>query len=151
MVVRRQQSCNYTAETLLEFEPNEYRQMAGLVCLHDIGNFLYLRVSRDGAQKVLGIMACDNSAYSYPVDDVILPEHQAIRLRIEVKTRELQFYYAVGNEESKPIGPVFDTIALTDDHSTLTGYTGAFVGLCCQDLSGQKTPADFDYFEYQET
>jgi len=41
-------------------------------------------------------------------------------------------------------------VALTDDHSALTGYTGAFVGLCCQDLTGQRTPADFDYFDYSE-
>ncbi|HOP11704.1 MAG TPA: glycoside hydrolase family 43 protein [Oscillospiraceae bacterium] len=150
LIVRRQQSWNYTAETLLEFEPNEYRQMAGLVCLHDTGNFLYLRVSRDDGKKMLGIMANDNNAYSYPIDDIPLPEHKAIRLRVEVKTRDLQFYYSVANEEFKSIGPVFDTVALTDDHSALTGYTGAFVGLCCQDLTGQKTPADFDYFDYSE-
>ena len=151
LLVRRQQSWNYTAETLLEFEPLNFRQMAGLVCLHDTGNFLYLRVSRDGGKKTLGIMVCDNNAYSYPVDDIILPENQPIRLRVEVKTRELQFYRSVGTDAFRPIGPVFDTVALTDDHSTLTGYTGAFVGVCCQDLSGQRIPADFDYFIYSES
>jgi xylan 1,4-beta-xylosidase len=29
-------------------------------------------------------------------------------------------------------------------------FTGAFVGMCCQDLSGQDCPADFNYFEYVE-
>jgi len=29
-------------------------------------------------------------------------------------------------------------------------FTGAFVGMCCQDLSGHRLPADFDYFEYSE-
>jgi len=29
-------------------------------------------------------------------------------------------------------------------------FTGAFVGMCCQDLSGQNCPADFDYFQYTE-
>ena len=28
-------------------------------------------------------------------------------------------------------------------------FTGAFVGVACQDLAGTCTPADFDFFEYQ--
>lgn len=151
LVVRRQQSWNYTAETMLEFEPDDFRQMAGLVCLHDTGNFIYLRVSHDNGRKALGIMVCDNNANGYPVDDVAIPEHTPIRLRVEVKTRELRFFYSCGTDPFHPIGPAFDTVALTDDHSALTGYTGAFVGLCCQDLTGTRTPADFDYFEYSET
>ena len=30
-------------------------------------------------------------------------------------------------------------------------FTGAFVGICCQDISGANLPADFDYFHYRET
>jgi xylan 1,4-beta-xylosidase len=29
-------------------------------------------------------------------------------------------------------------------------FTGAFVGMACQDASGQGRHADFDYFEYKE-
>ncbi|MDH3903470.1 MAG: hypothetical protein OES90_09640, partial [Xanthomonadales bacterium] len=29
--------------------------------------------------------------------------------------------------------------------------TGAFVGMCCQDVSGTDLAADFDYFHYKET
>jgi xylan 1,4-beta-xylosidase len=29
-------------------------------------------------------------------------------------------------------------------------FTGAFVGMCCQDLAGTRRPADFDYFVYRE-
>jgi len=29
-------------------------------------------------------------------------------------------------------------------------FTGAFSGLCCQDLSGERLHADFDYFEYRD-
>ena len=29
-------------------------------------------------------------------------------------------------------------------------FTGAFVGIACQDMSGTAHPADFDYFEYRE-
>jgi xylan 1,4-beta-xylosidase len=29
-------------------------------------------------------------------------------------------------------------------------FTGAFVGVACQDMSGTARPADFDCFEYRE-
>jgi xylan 1,4-beta-xylosidase len=29
-------------------------------------------------------------------------------------------------------------------------FTGAFVGMCCQDMTGIRRSADFDYFEYRE-
>ena len=29
-------------------------------------------------------------------------------------------------------------------------FTGAFVGMACQDMAGTGMPSDFDYFEYQE-
>ena len=44
------------------------------------------------------------------------------------------------------------TIELSDE-ATAPGapnFTGAFVGVACQDLSGAAQPADFDYFEYRE-
>jgi xylan 1,4-beta-xylosidase len=47
---------------------------------------------------------------------------------------------------------VFDASALSDE-ATAPGapnFTGAFVGMACQDLAGTAMPADFDYFEYRE-
>ena len=32
----------------------------------------------------------------------------------------------------------------------LPNFTGAFVGMACQDLAGTARPADFDWFEYRE-
>ena len=32
----------------------------------------------------------------------------------------------------------------------LTRSTGAFVGVACQDMSGARCSADFDWFEYVE-
>ncbi|MCP6396138.1 glycoside hydrolase 43 family protein, partial [Klebsiella pneumoniae] len=46
----------------------------------------------------------------------------------------------------------FESAKLSDDYIQGGGFfTGAFVGMQCQDLSGQQQPADFDYFIYKET
>ena len=29
-------------------------------------------------------------------------------------------------------------------------FTGAFVGMCCQDIAGTRQPADFHWFDYRE-
>ena len=46
----------------------------------------------------------------------------------------------------------FDASILSDEASApgLANFTGAFVGMCCQDLAGTCQPADFDYFDYRE-
>jgi xylan 1,4-beta-xylosidase len=31
---------------------------------------------------------------------------------------------------------------------TALNFTGAWVGMACQDLAGMANPADFDFFEY---
>ncbi|MDP6629892.1 MAG: hypothetical protein QGH29_02795 [Kiritimatiellia bacterium] len=30
-----------------------------------------------------------------------------------------------------------------------SGFTGTFWGICCQDMTGDNTWADFDYFDYR--
>jgi xylan 1,4-beta-xylosidase len=54
-------------------------------------------------------------------------------------------------DEWRLIGKVYDASTLSDD--AIKGswaFTGAFVGIACQDLSGMNKYADFDYFSYVE-
>ena len=46
----------------------------------------------------------------------------------------------------------FDASILADEASApgLPNFTGAFVGMACQDLAGTAMPADFDWFDYRE-
>ena len=47
----------------------------------------------------------------------------------------------------------FDASILSDEATApgLPNFTGAFVGVCCQDLAGTRMPADFDYFGSRPT
>lgn len=50
-----------------------------------------------------------------------------------------------------PIGETTELLPvsiLSDEYATISGeqgFTGTFIGLCCQDLSGSRKPADFRY------
>ena len=45
------------------------------------------------------------------------------------------------------LGFNLDASILSDDHGDRWGFTGTFVGLACQDLMGQQSPAEFDSVE----
>jgi len=68
---------------------------------------------------------------------------------------ELQFFYREEKGDWQKAGPVLDGSILSDDYIMeqcgryRPAFTGAMVGICCQDLTGSRKPADFDWFEYK--
>lgn len=150
LVVRRIQSFKFQAATCLEFEPKTFQQMAGLVLLYDTQNYFYLRVSFDEKLGIhLGILTCDNNTYDEPAKEIPLKQSRCC-LRADLDNGSLQFSYSLDEKTWNKIGPVFDASRLADEYCQLGRFTGSFVGICCQDISGSKINADFDYFEYKE-
>jgi beta-xylosidase len=43
---------------------------------------------------------------------------------------------------------MLDAADLSDEGVPGGGFTGTFFGMCCQDLNGRRTPADFRLFGY---
>ena len=153
LVARRQEAFVYRAETCIAFEPEDYTQMAGLICLYDTMNYYYLCVTWDEQLgKVLKIMTAQNTKCSEPVGSgIALPNLPYCYLRVQVFRTILQFSYSTDGKEWNLFGPQMDASTLSDEYCQKGCFTGAFVGLCCQDLSGCGRPADFDYFDYQES
>lgn len=151
LLARRVQSTRCEASTCLEFSPDHFKQMAGLVAYYDTQNHFYLYVSKDTERgRYLGIVSCVAGIYSeYPDHDVILPEAGSLFLKLVFDGAKLTFCYSQDGDSWNEMGLSHDSTVLSDDFNTL-GFTGAFVGICAQDLSGQKHPADFDFFEYRE-
>lgn len=152
LIARRQQAFCYTASTCLEFEPENFQQMAGLICFYNTNNFYYLRVSRDEiAGKCLNIIVNNRNSFSEPLDrEISIEGWRQCYLRVVVNYERLQYHYSDNELDWKPIGPVLDASMLSDENCIGSGFTGAFVGLCCQDSSGRRKYADFDFFEYEE-
>ncbi len=155
LVARRQQAFCYTAETTLEFEPEHYQQSAGLVCYYSGVKFHYLYVSHDEALgKHIRVMSAlpdapQADAFSAPI---AIPSGKRIRLRAEVDFERLYFSYRVEGESWRRLPQTFDASILSDE-ATAPGnpnFTGAFVGVACQDTAGTAHAADFDYFDYRE-
>jgi xylan 1,4-beta-xylosidase len=153
LVARRLQAFHVVAETRLEFAPATFNQMAGLICWYDTKTHYYLRVTRrETLGRVLGIILADDGVYD-EVDEsqVVIDDWKACFLRAEIDRGKLQFSASPDGADWRAVGPVLDASKLSDDYgANVLHFTGAFIGLCAQDLDGTHAQADFDYFELKE-
>ncbi|SPN99072.1 probable beta-xylosidase [Cephalotrichum gorgonifer] len=158
LVARRQTHFSYDAETVVDFSPIDERQFAGLTAYYSRFNFFYLTVTAhsDGQRELL-IMASEasypESKLRFPFPEAVqIPNEGKVRLALEIRSEELQFYYAMEGEELKKIGPVFDASIISDEcggHQAHGSFTGAFVGVACSDLNGTALEAKFDHLVYR--
>jgi xylan 1,4-beta-xylosidase len=154
LVARRQQAHCFTASTLVDFEPEHFQQMAGLVCYYNSAKFHYLYVSRDEAGKHLCVMSAlpDQVTADAFTPRIPIASSSPIELRVDVDYERLRFAYRVRGGAWEWLPQQFDASILSDEASApgMPNFTGAFVGMACQDLAGTGMPADFDWFEYRE-
>jgi xylan 1,4-beta-xylosidase len=81
-----------------------------------------------------------------------IAQGRRVHLGVEVDYERLHFGYRVEGGDWHWLPQQFDASILSDEATApgLPNFTGAFVGMACQDLAGTALPADFDYFEYHE-
>jgi xylan 1,4-beta-xylosidase len=95
LVARRQQAHCYSAVTRMEFEPQHFQQMAGLVCYYNSAKFHYLaRVARRRRYASARDVGAARSGERRRVhradpDSGVSP----IELRVEVDYERLRFAY----------------------------------------------------------
>ncbi len=151
LVARRQEDFSFRGETKMEFAPVSFQQMAGLIYRYNEKNQYYLRLSYDQRResRVLGIIVLDNGEFTLsPGEEEIETSKEALFLAAEVRYKELKFFYREDAQAGwKQIGDVFDASILSDEYADL-GFTGAFIGLACQDMVYRSAYADFEYFSY---
>jgi xylan 1,4-beta-xylosidase len=153
LVARRQQHFRYTATTRMAFDPAHFQQAAGLICYYNGTKYHYLFVTRDGDARQLHVMSSspDEGGSSLIPVTPALPQG-AIDLRVDVDLDQLRFAWRLeGDPDWQRVPDVFDASILSDEASFpgLPNFTGAFVGMACQDLAGTATPADFAWFRYE--
>ncbi len=156
LVARRQQAHCFSARTVIEFEPEHFQQLAGLVCYYGGSKFHYLHLTHDDATgKHLRVMSsfADQVQTDAFTPKIAIPSGKPVELRAEVDCERLYFAYrSAGDSEWQWLPQQFDQSALSDE-ATAPGspnFTGAFVGMACQDMAGTARPADFDWFDYEE-
>lgn len=152
LVARRQQSFHVEASTCVEFNPENFQQMAGLVAFYNTDSFYYLFLSHaEHSRRCLGLMKCEKGNITYPVEKEY-PTHDwdKVCLKLIIDHERIRFFYSKDGKDWTAVGWEQDASILTDEHAVPCGFTGNFVGMACQDISGTRMHADFDWFEYRE-
>jgi len=155
MVARRVTAFRCSLETVVEFEPRNYRQLAGLTAYYNSRNWYYLHITADDdGRPVLDLLACDNGRVSVvPGVRRPLTGGLGVGLRAQFDGPSLTFAWA-GRPGAGPwqdVGPALDATTLSDEYAANVvagepeawGFTGAFLGLWVQDLGAEHGYADF--------
>ncbi len=168
LVARRQEHLSCAVETCVDFTPDSFQQSAGLVSYYNGHKFHYLLVSVDDAgNRHLDIMSCpadERTFVTWPLregqlDPAVtdpryrLPDSGPVWLGADIDGKDLVFRWSLDGKEWTRLPVVLDQSLISDEAGAGEGasFTGAFLGMACQDLSGRDHPADFDCFAYRAT
>lgn len=160
LVARRLTGPALTAAVTLEARPANFTQSAGLIFYYNTASYFYLRttVREIGGDLVPGDAAVEQILEVFEKDPLTgLQSHGAavvepglpLRLEGTLNGAHVQFRWAQGNNQLRPIGPELNALQLSDDHGGALRFTGAFVGVAAQDLRDRSFTADFTDFRYQ--
>lgn len=155
LLARRQQAFYTEAVTKVDFHPETYQQLAGLTYYYDVISYYYCYITRDEEKgRVLNVMACVLDKKFYPLGHGIsIPEEGEVWLKLKTAKETAQFSYSLDGIVYQNIGPVLDATVLSDDYYEKRNelrFTGAFMGICCQDFDLKTAYADFDFLHYTE-
>lgn len=79
MIARRWTEFEFEGETKIEFQPNNFKQMAGLICLYDVENFYYLHVTFDKEiGRCISVIKSENRSFLYPIQSIPVSEKSCI-------------------------------------------------------------------------
>jgi xylan 1,4-beta-xylosidase len=153
-IARRWQHFHFTAETKISFNPSSFQQAAGLVNYYNTQNWSAFQITWDENKgRILDLSICDNFVFEQPLRDnqITVPLGlDYIYLRCNVSANTYSYSYSFDGDYWTELPVTLPSYKLSDDYIKGGGFfTGAFVGMQCQDTSGQRLYADFDYFAYK--
>ncbi|MEL7534469.1 MAG: glycoside hydrolase family 43 protein [Bacteroidota bacterium] len=156
-IARRVQSFAIQYTAALEFAPDNFQQMCGLTVYYNTGHYFYLHLFGERFQSYLNVIRYNNFEMDELIEEPIpLNRPKRVYLRLVWERAKLSFWYSLDEERWHQVGGYYDGSILSDDYVREGGeryraaFTGAFVGLACQDLTGMKKYADFAWVEYLE-
>ncbi|MDW3192884.1 MAG: glycoside hydrolase family 43 protein [Cytophagales bacterium] len=153
LIARRVMAFDIEVITELQFKPGSSEEMAGLVFYYNSGHYHYLHLTFDKGRK-LKIITCDRRNEKVVAESPIIDG--PIQLKGQFIRNAIRFFWKQAGGDWNAIGETLDGSILSDDYvqhdngTYKAAFTGAFVGLCCQDLSDGGAIAQFKHFQYLE-
>ncbi len=152
LVMIRQDAFNCSAQLVMDFNPKNYRQYAGLIYRYNEENQYLFKVSWNDElkQRAAGVYAYDkfNSTMTPLALEIPLGTDKTIVLSVDIKGQSATFAAGVQGELMQRLEGIFDTTILADEYATPLGFTGAFIGMAAYDLEDHTSYMDVHSFGY---
>ena len=155
LIARRQTEFVYEASVVIDFQPDDFQQMAGLVAYYNGHKFHWLYISFDSdIGRFVDVCSCpgdQSMTVQFPNWNarVALPDGPVL-LKVSVNNERQQFFAGPDHRSLIQIGTTLDASLLSDEAGKGEGanFTGNFIGMNAQDLTGRMKYADFSSFRY---
>lgn len=148
VIARRIDEFKWIAETCMVFHPYSFQQLAGLVIRYNEANQYYLAASLDdNHNKIVAVHSFNRKQYSMSIPQII-NHNDPLYLRARCDGYWIRFYISQDHIVWTEVGDGYDFTLLSDDYCQPLGFTGAFVGLACNDMEKRAVVASFDYLSY---
>jgi len=151
LVARRVEHRDFDAAACMEYAPQNAWQFAGLTCFYCHTVYYWLRVGRDEEQGVVVELVRRRGGELTLEGRIRADGWPRFHLRVEARDDGYRFAASPDGESWRPVGEAQDGSVLSDEAAREFGFafTGAYVGLAAQDISGGGLHADFDWFDYR--
>lgn len=126
-------------------------QMAGWVLYYDDSDYYYLRVTADEIRGTsLGVVMCKAGKYDEISSmQISVKSWERYYMKADIHEQDLVFYASPNGVNWTAVCTPLDFGTFSDEYGGKLGFTGAYVGICAQDLDQQANLAYFDFFEYK--
>lgn len=144
-VGRRQQHINFVAETVMEFEPANEQECAGLVVLQNSDYHFRFVLSLTSGERTIRLIKRQDG------EDVLLAEnqigHNPIHFKVQARGQAYSFYVSSGGNDWQCVAENVDGRILST--TVAGGFVGTVIGLYASSTGqSSQTAADFDWFDY---
>jgi xylan 1,4-beta-xylosidase len=144
-VGRRQRDFNFQVKTLMEFAPTQEGEEAGLtVYMNEVGHY-DISITAKSGKRFVQFGRRIGSLWKIEHEHEI--ESQTVILSIQANETEYRFFYSLPGGEEIEIGKGECSFLSTE---VVGGFTGIYLGMYATgNGKACRTPAYFDYFDYQ--
>lgn len=140
--------CDYTVA--LRFHPRHHNHKAGLIVYYNGDNCYQLRMSRDDKGLYVHLSSIINMEITDEEVDYLPDNLDVCYLKAEIRFEQVHFLYSTDGKNFIETGKPQDMKNISDEHVDGNGFTGAMVGVNCEDLQGDGIHADILSIEYKE-
>ncbi|WP_435258448.1 glycoside hydrolase family 43 protein [Thioclava sp. FR2] len=148
LVARRQEEPSYHASATFRAEPSSWQQAVGLITYYNRHKFHAALITLEGGQRVVSLVSClgDWPGEKLTFHGSTVIEEGEVTLSVRVDRADQRF-----SVNGREIGPSLNAALVSDEggKGEHASFTGAFVGVCAFDLTGQGWHADVTDFEYE--